>query len=272
MAADLSQLPSPILPATFPVATVTVAVRLFYRQRALGYLLGSFVGIGGLLFVGLLRVRGPQNLLAGLAAGLFWLVPFAISYLCRRAYIKPAQLSFTTQGVCLAARDTQYQVAWENLAAYQVEFSLQKLVGAGYWLKLREVQGHAVAFNLLERQLLAPESGLRPDSALAYLSRYIGWHNRQVAAAGEGEPIVYRPSLLCRKTGTVLLTALGVLLVADLWLRWQHPAAKGTSWSVLAGALVTGLQVLGQKQQGDRYARYLLALQATGISPAEGGP
>jgi len=39
MAAGLNQLPSLILLATSPVATVTVATRLFYRQRALGYLL-----------------------------------------------------------------------------------------------------------------------------------------------------------------------------------------------------------------------------------------
>jgi hypothetical protein len=41
---------------------------------------------------------------------------------------------------------------------------------------------------------------------------------------------------------------------------WQHPTAKGTSVGVLFGALATGLQVLGQRKQEERYARYVLAL------------
>jgi hypothetical protein len=272
MVADLNQIPSPILPATSPVATVTVATRLFYRQRALSYWLGSVFVTGALLCVGVTRLRWlPINLVVGVAVVLLWSVPFAIGYLCRHAYLKPAHLSFTAQGVYLEASDTQVQVAWGDLATYQVEFSLNKLVGEGYRLKLREAQGHSVTVNLLERNLLLPESGLRPDSALAYLSRYIGWHDRQVAA-DEGEQIVYRPGLLTRKMGTVLFTILGILLLVDLWLRWKHPTAKGTSVSVLGVALVTGLQALGQKKQGDRYARYLGELEATGISAADVAP
>lgn len=158
------------------------------------------------------------------------------------------------------------------MATYQVAFSLNKLIGAGYQLKLREVQGHPLTVNVLETELLVPDSGLRPDSALAYLSRYIGWHNQQVMAAGQGEPIVYRPSLLCRQTGTVLLSLLGILLLVDLWIRWQHPTTKGAHVGVLFGALATGMQVLGQRKQEQRYARYVLALQAPGSRAAEAGP
>jgi hypothetical protein len=271
MAVDLNHLPSPIIALASPVKTVTVAVRLFQRQRALCYLLLGFI-LSSLVLVLLVWLAGTAQCVFWLAAMQFFLLPLVFNFWCRKAYIKPAQLSFTAQGVCLAASDTQVQVAWVDLATYQVEFSLNKLVGAGYRLKLREVQGHAVTVNLLENNLLLPESGLRPDSALAYLSRYIGWHNRQVAAGGEAPAIVYRPGLLCRKTGTVLFTILGILLLVDLLLRWQHPTAKGTSVGVLGGALTMGLQALGQKKQGDRYAHYLRELEATGISTAEVAP
>jgi hypothetical protein len=58
-------------------------------------------------------------------------------------------------------------------------------------------------------------------------------------------------------------------LLLCLWLRWQHPTAKGTSVGVLFKALATGLQVLMQRKQEERYARYVLALQASSSSAAE---
>jgi multisubunit Na+/H+ antiporter MnhG subunit len=271
MTADLNQPSSPVGALASAAKTVTVSVRLFQRQRALVYLLLGFV-LSALVLVALMWLAGPAQGVLVLAALQFFVLPFAVSFWGRAAYIKPAQCSFTAQGVCLQASDWQYQVAWQDVATYQVEFSLDKLIGAGYRLKLREVQGRTVQINLLESELLLPDSGLRPDSALAYLSRYIGWHNRAAAAAGQGDPIVYRLSLLSRRTGTVLFSVLGVLLLADLWLRWQHPTTKGAHVSVLFGALATGMQVLGQRQQEERYARYVLALQAPDRSAAETEP
>jgi hypothetical protein len=271
MAADLNYPSSPGCAPASAAQTVSVSVRLFQRQRALVYLLLGF-GLSTVVLVALVWLAGPAQGVLVLAALQFFVLPFAVSFWGRAAYIKPAHCSFTAQGVCLQANEWQYQVAWQHVATYQVEFSLGKLIGAGYRLKVREVQGRTVRINLLESELLLPDSGLRPDSALAYLSRYIGWHNRAAAAAGQGEPIVYRPSLLSRQPGTVLLSVLGVLLLVDLWLRWQHPTTKGAHVSVLFGALATGMQVVGQRQQEERYARYVLALQAPDSSAAETGP
>lgn len=271
MAADLNPVPSPGLALASPGNVTTVAVRLYQRQKALLYLLLGF-GLSSGVFALVVWLAGTVQVVVWLAALQFFLLPLACGWWCKPAYIQPAQLTFTTQGVCLQARQTQLQVAWEDLATYQVEFSLAKLAGAGYQLKLRDVQGHCVTLNVLEEEVVLPEGGLRPDSALAYLSRYIGWYNRQVAAAGETALITYRPSLLTRQTGTVLFTAWGLLLLVDLWLRWQHPTAKGTSLSVLGGALVLGLQALGHRQQGQRYARYLRDLEAAGLCAADAAP
>jgi hypothetical protein len=247
-------------PAASSAETVTVVGQLYHRQRALGYVLASFVG-SGLLTAALAWVLGPKEDVLWLPALLFFLLPFAISYWCRSAYIKPALLMFTPLGVFLQASDKQYQAAWADLAAYQVEFLLGNFIGDGYRLKLWDSQGNTEAFIFLEKKLLNDESDLRPDLALAYLCRYIGRHNRQAAY-----PITYRPTLLARKAGTILLTCLGLLLAVDLWLRWQHRNTKSI-FTCLA-AVTLALQVLGQKKQNDRYARYLQAWEAEGYDAA----
>lgn len=257
MEASTNKLPPPALPAASPVQTVTVAVRLFHKQRANFYLLAGFVG-SGLLAVALPWVAGQAKYVFWLAGVLFFLLPFAIVFVCRASYIKPALLSFTPQGLCLEASDKHYQAAWADLVAYKVEFTLGKLVGDGYRLSLRDTQGHSVALNLLEHQLVNSTDGLRSDSALAYLCRYIGWHNRQVE--GDAEKIVLLPGLLSRKIG-VMLGGLGALLLVDFGIRWLHPAKTGSTVGLLAVMLVLMLQLLGQKKSDDRYAHYLRNLQ-----------
>lgn len=206
------------------------------------------------------------------AALLLYLLPFAISYSCRKAYIKPALLMFTPLGMYLQASDKQYQAAWADLVAYQVEFLEGNFIGDGYRLKLWDIQGNTEAFIFLEKNLLNDESDLRPDLALAYLCRYIGRHNRQAAYS-----ITYRPTLLARKAGTLLLTGMGVLLLVDLWLRWQHRTTKSI-FTCLA-AVTLALQVLGQKKRNERYTRYLQAWEAEGynttaaiLPPNKGAP
>lgn len=259
MEAGPQQLPPPALAPTAPPAAALVAVRLFHRQRALGYLLASFVG-SGLLACALTQVPGNVSYLAYLGAVLFLALPLALNYAWRAAYIKPALLSLTPWGLCLEASDTHYQVAWADLATYQAEFMLGNLVGDGYRLKLWDAQGYSVVLNLLENNIL-PDSadGLRPNSALAYLARYIGWHNR--LAAGNAPKIVFRPTLLARKTGTVLLVGLGTLLLLGLGMHWLHPHDKGVTPALLAGAVVLPIKLLSIKERDDRYNRYLHNLE-----------
>ena len=249
-----------------------MAARLFHKQRAVCYLLASFIG-SSLLSLSLPWVAGPTKYVLLLAVLLFFLLPFAVVFLCRNAYIKSAEVSFTSHGLCVEATDEHYQVAWADLVAYRVQFVLGKLVGDGYRLTLREAQGHSVVLNLLEHQLVTSTDGVRADSALAYLCRYIGWHNQQA----EEERIVLQPGLLARKAGVVLLAGLGVLVLVDIGIQVLRPASKGTSLGVLAGAVALGLQVLGQKKINDRYSHYLQDFQAaggvaygTGSSPPEG--
>jgi hypothetical protein len=269
MEASLHPLPPPFPAPAASAETVTVSLRLLYRQRILCYSLASFTVMGVIVF-GSAKYLGTNNLpwnrgsvepIAVLLAVLFWLVPIAIAYISRHAYIKPAQFSFTAQGVWLEASDKQYQVVWADLAAYQVEFSLTALVGSGYRLKLWDTQGQSVVFNLLERELLTDTPGIRTDTGLAYLCQYIGRYNRQA----QQEQIVLRPPLLSRKPGVVLLAVVGILVLVDVAFWVQNLATRNVHISVLAGAIVLVLQVLGQKKQNDRYARYLHALQEEGL-------
>jgi hypothetical protein len=206
------------------------------------------------------RHRSSVDHIAVLFAVLFWLVPIATMYLSRHAYIKPAQLTFTTQGAWLEASDKQYQVAWVDLAAYQVEFSLNAVVGSGYRLKLWDTQGQSVALNLLERELIDSTPGIRTDAGLAYLCRYIGKHNRQA----QQEQIVLRPLLLARKTGVVLLAIVGILALVDVALWVQNLATRNNQIGILAVTIILVLQALGKKQQNERYDRYLQTLQEEG--------
>lgn len=220
MEASLPPLPLPVPTPAASADTVTVSVRLLHRQRALCYSLANFAVMGVLVFgsakylgtTDLPRDRSSVEHIAVLLAVLFWLVPFATMYLSRQAYIKPAQFSFTTQGAGLEASDKQYQVAWADLAAYQVEFALTALVGSGYRLKLWDTQGQSVAFNLLERELLTDTPGIRTNAGLAYLCQYIGRYNRRA----QQEQIVLRPTLLSRKPGVVLLAVVGILVLVDV--------------------------------------------------------
>lgn len=104
-----------------------------------------------------------------------------------------------------------------------------------------------MVLNLLERELLVPGDGIRPDLALAYLCRYIGWHNGQ--AVGEAQEIVLLPTLLAGKTG--------VMMLADLGLRWLHPVKAGSTVGVLILVIALALQLLGQKRNDDQYAHCL---------------
>jgi hypothetical protein len=244
-----------------PAKTVSVAARLFYKQRAVGYLVASFLG-SSLLSLGILWVAGPTTYALLLAVLLFFLLPFILVYAWRASYIKPALLSFTPEGLYLEANEEHYQVAWADLVAFQVHFILGKMIGDGYRLKLQCATGQSIVFNLLEHQLVNPTNGVRPDSALAALCRYIGWHNRQ--ATGGTTQIALRPGLLARKTGVVLLAGLGALVAADLGFRMLHPAISGETVGLLAGAVALALQVLGQKKNDDRYSRYLRTLQDQG--------
>jgi hypothetical protein len=268
MEASLNPLPPLVHTPAASTDTVIVAVRLLHRQRLLGYFLASVTAISVLVF-GSAKYLGANNLprdrssvdhIVMLLAVLFWLVPIATMYLSRHAYVKPAQFSFTTQGAWLEASDKQYQVVWADLAAYQVEFSLATAVGSGYRLKLWDTQGQSVAFNLLERELIDSTPGIRPDTGLAYLCRYIGKYNRQA----KQEQIVLRPPLLARKTGVVLVVVIGILALVDVVLWVQNLATGKVHLKVLAAMVVLVLQVLGQKQQNDRYYRYLHTLQEEG--------
>jgi hypothetical protein len=268
MEASLHPLPPPFPTPAASADTVTVSVRLLHRQRVLCYFLASVTVISVLVF-GSARYLGANNLprnrssvdhIVVLLAVLFWLVPIATMYLSRHAYIKPAQFSFTAQGTWLEASDKQYQVAWADLAAYQVEFSLNAVVGSGYRLKLWDTQGQSVAFNVLERELIDSTPGIRPDAGLAYLCRHIGKYNRQA----QQEQIVLRPPLLARKTGVVLVVVIGILALVDVVLWVQNLATGKVHLTVLAAMIVLVLQVLGQKQQNDRYTRYLQTLQEEG--------
>lgn len=252
---------SQIILQNSPAETVIVAARLFYRRRAVGYLLASLLG-SGLLSLGIIWVTGPTDWALLLAALLFFFLPFALVYVWRASYIKPALLSFTPEGLYLEASNEHHRVAWADLVAFQVQFMLGKLIGDGYRLKLQCTNGQRIVFNFLEYQLVNPAKGLRRDSALASLCQYTGWHNRQ--AGSETNQIILRPGLLARRTGVVLLAGLGALVVADVGFRLLYPAAKGETVGLLVGAVALALQVLGQKKNDDRYGRYLQTLQEQG--------
>jgi hypothetical protein len=268
MEASLPPLPPPLPTLATSADTVAVSVRLLHRQRMLCYFLASFTVMGVIVF-GTAKYLGTNNLprnrssvdhIVLILAVLFWLVPIVTMYLSRHAYVKPAQFSFTAQGAWLEASDKQYQVVWADLAAYQVEFSLATLVGSGYRLKLWDTQGQSVAFNVLEREIIDSTPGIRPDAGLAYLCRYIGKYNRQA----QQEQIVLRPPLLARKTGLVLVVVIGILILVDVVFWVQNLATGKVHLKVLAAMVVLVLQVLGQKQQNDRYTRYLHTLQEEG--------
>lgn len=70
--------------------------------------------------------------------------------------------------------------------------------------------------------------------------------------------------------GDGLLSVLGVLLLVDLWLRWQHPTAQGTSVSVLFGALAMGMQVLGQTAAGRALCSLRVGFTPSGRAPEAG--
>lgn len=252
------------VPASSPASmarTVTVPTRLFHKQRGLLYLLLGFV-LSSLLFIVIVWLAGKMPSMVWLGALQFFLLPLTAFFVWKNLFVEPASLSFTTQGLSLEASDEHYQIAWANLATYKVEFSLDKLIGAGYRLTLRDVQGHSTVFNLLERQLLDSAGGFRADSALAYLCRYIGWHNTN--AESNANQIEVLPTLFDRKVGVLLLAGLAVLTLVDVGLRVLHPVKAGGTAGTLIIALVLGLQLLGQKRSSERYKSYLLKLQEEG--------
>lgn len=254
---------SQVILQNLPAKTVIVAARLFYRQRAIGYLLASLLG-SSLLSLGIIWVVGPTDWALLLAALLFFFLPFTLVYVWKASYIKPALLSFTPEGLYLEASNEHHQVAWADIVACQIQFMLGKLIGDGYRLKLQYTSGQYIVFNFLENQLVDPTKGLRRDSALASLCQYIGWHNRQVG--GKANQIVLWPGLLARKTGVALLAGLGALAVAGVGFRLLYPAARGETVGLLVGAVALALQVLGQKKNDDRYGRYLQTLQEQGLN------
>ena len=144
----------------------------------------------------------------------FFLLPFAAVTIWKSLFVKPALLSFITQGLSLEASDQLYQVAWANLAGYKVEMTLDQLVGAGYRLTLQDTRGHSEVFNILEQELVDSEGGFRADSALSNLCRSIGWYNKSVA--GNADQIVLLPTIFDRKIGKWLLGAIGILFLVDL--------------------------------------------------------
>ena len=263
----MNDLSAPVITPA-PSAT-TVTARLFHRQRALFCMLIGFA-ISSLLLVVIVWLAGLSQFVLLLAAMQFFLLPFAVLFSWKSYVIKTVLLSFTTQGLSLEASDQQYQIAWENLAGYKVEFNLDQLIGAGYRLTLRDTQGHSTVFNLLEQQLVDSAGGFRGDSALSHMCRYIGWYNKK--AEGSMGQVVLLPTIFDRKIGTLLLGAIGILLLVDLGMRALHPARTVETLGTLAMALMLGLHAWGQKRNNDRYINYLHKLEAEGSDSYAVGP
>ena len=62
----------------------------------------------------------------------------------------------------------------------------------------------------------------------------------------------------------VLLAIVGILVLIDVALWVQNLATRNNQIGVLAVTIILVLQALGQKQQNERYARYLHTLQEEG--------
>ena len=126
----MSNLLIPVITPDYPAKAVTVPVQLFHKQRGLLYFLSGLV-ISSLLLVVLVWLAGTVKFVVFLGAIQFFLLPIAALFIFKGYFVKPALLSFTIQGFTLEASDQQDQVAWTNLAAYKVEFSMSNLLGEG---------------------------------------------------------------------------------------------------------------------------------------------